>query len=65
MEAGLEPVGGETLWQQRVLAAAWKNELKETEDTVTQSVDLPDKLQGGGLRSRDCIAFLADTEPTW
>src|SRR5262249_48427503 len=44
------------------LASAWDGQLKAEEDPATQSVSLPEKLQTEGLRARDCIAFLADTE---
>ncbi|MGA2867198.1 MAG: hypothetical protein ABSF95_22195 [Verrucomicrobiota bacterium] len=44
------------------LAAAWGQELKADEDPAGQSVALPERLQSEGLRARDCIAFLADTE---
>jgi hypothetical protein len=44
------------------LAAAWGRDLKPDEDPADLSVALPDKLQAAGLRSRDCIALLADTE---
>jgi len=44
------------------LAAAWGKDLKESEDPASQTVALPEKLQADGLRARDCIAFLGDTE---
>jgi hypothetical protein len=44
------------------LASAWGQDLKPDEDPANHSVALPDQLQSAGLRSRDCIAFLADTE---
>ncbi|MGA2659358.1 MAG: hypothetical protein ABSH34_17780 [Verrucomicrobiota bacterium] len=44
------------------LAAAWGQDLKPDEDPANLSVALPDKLQSAGLRSRDCIALLANTE---
>src|SRR4029079_717327 len=44
------------------LAAAWGKYLKESEDPASQTVALPEKLQADGLRARDCIAFLGDTE---
>jgi hypothetical protein len=44
------------------LATAWGAELKESEDPSAGSVGFPDRLQGGGLRSRDCILFLGHTE---
>jgi hypothetical protein len=47
------------------LAAAWGAELKDEEDPQSaggKSVALPEKLQASGPRSRDCIAFLADTD---
>lgn len=44
------------------LATAWAKELKETEDPASQTVALPERLQADGWRSRDCIAFLSDTE---
>jgi hypothetical protein len=44
------------------LAAAWGQELKDGEDPANQTVALPERLQADGLRPRDCIAFLADTE---
>jgi hypothetical protein len=48
--------------QRQDLATAWGQELKENEDPANQTVGWPEKLQGEGLRSRDCIAFLSDTE---
>jgi hypothetical protein len=44
------------------LAATWGSGLKDDEDPNAGSVALPEKLQADGLRPRDCIAFLADTE---
>lgn len=44
------------------LAAAWEQELKEHEDPAAQTVGWPEQLYAGGLRTRDCITFLADTE---
>jgi hypothetical protein len=44
------------------LAAAWDAGLKAEEDPANGSVDLPERLQAEGLRARDCIAFLADTD---
>jgi hypothetical protein len=44
------------------LAKTWGAELRDDEDPARQSVALPEKLQASGFRSRDCIAFLADTE---
>jgi hypothetical protein len=44
------------------LAAAWGRELNESEDPAAQTVALPERLQAEGLRLRDCIAFLAETE---
>jgi hypothetical protein len=44
------------------LAAAWGAELKPNEDPAANNVALPEHLQGRGLRSRDCIVFLADTD---
>jgi hypothetical protein len=47
------------------LAAAWGAELKDEEDAQSAgggSVALPEKLQASGPRSRDCMAFLADTD---
>lgn len=44
------------------LAASWGTDLKAEEDPVQQSVGWPEKLQMDGLRARDCIAFLSDTE---
>jgi len=44
------------------LLGVWGADLKSSEDPASGSVDLPEKLQLEGLRSRDCIAFLADTE---
>ncbi|MBN2505176.1 MAG: hypothetical protein JXQ71_00635 [Verrucomicrobia bacterium] len=46
----------------QALAAAWATELKAEEDPLRQSVGLPERLQAEGLRARDAIAFLADTE---
>jgi len=46
----------------QALAAAWGRELKEDEDAANQTVALPEELQADGLRPRDGIAFLADTE---
>lgn len=44
------------------LATAWGTDLKASEDPTDQSVGFPDRLQASGLRARDCIAFLGDTE---
>jgi hypothetical protein len=44
------------------LAGAWSGEIKPDEDASVQTVALPEKLSGKGLRTRDCIAFLADTD---
>jgi len=44
------------------LAATWGAELKEAEDPAAENIALPESLQGKSLRSRDCIAFLADTD---
>jgi hypothetical protein len=44
------------------LAKTWGADLKEDENPATKSVGLPEKLNAEGLRARDCIAFLADTE---
>ncbi len=44
------------------LAGVWGTSLAETEDPADQSVAFPERLQAEGLRARDCIAFLADTE---
>ncbi len=44
------------------LTKAWGSDLKETEDPSAQSVGFPERLQADGLRARDCIAFLADTD---
>lgn len=44
------------------LAKAWGADLKETENPIQSSVNLPEKLWADGLRTRDCIVFLADTE---
>jgi hypothetical protein len=44
------------------LADAWHGELKLNEDLSNQRVELPEKLQIDGVRARDCIAFLGDTE---
>ncbi len=44
------------------LAATWGQELKEDEDPANQTVALPERLQADGLRARDAIAFLADTD---
>ncbi len=46
----------------QALAAAWGQDLKSGEDPAARTVALPDNLQSVGLRSRDCIAFLAGTE---
>ena len=46
----------------QALADAWTKELKDDEDPAGQTVALPEKLQVDGLRARDCIAFLADTD---
>lgn len=45
-----------------MLASAWGAELKDTEDPGSQTVALPENLHGNNLRTRDCIAFLADTD---
>jgi hypothetical protein len=44
------------------LAAAWGQELKDSEDPAAGSVEFPARLQADGLRARDCTAFLAATE---
>jgi len=44
------------------LAAAWGTGLEPAEDPASQTVALPTRLQAEGLRARDAIAFLADTE---
>ncbi len=44
------------------LATVWGTEIKEAEDPADQSVAFPERLQADGLRARDCIAFLGDTE---
>jgi hypothetical protein len=44
------------------LAAAWHTELKDNEDPAARSVELPEKIYSDGLRTRDFIAFLADTD---
>jgi hypothetical protein len=44
------------------LAAKWGDGLKADEDPSKGTVALPERLQEDGLRARDCIAFLADTE---
>jgi len=49
-------------YDRQSLAAAWGKDLKESEDPASQTVALPEKLQADGLRARDCIAFLGDTE---
>lgn len=46
----------------QALDAAWGPELKENENPDRQTVALPEQLQADGLRARDCIVFLADTE---
>ena len=45
-----------------LLATSWGKDLKENENPASQTVALPEKLQADGLRARDCIAFLGDTE---
>jgi hypothetical protein len=44
------------------LARAWGSDLKLEEDSANDSVEFPDRLQIDGLRARDCIAFLGQTE---
>jgi hypothetical protein len=44
------------------LAQAWNNDLAESEDQDNSSVKLPENLNGPGLRARDAIRFLSDTE---
>jgi len=44
------------------LARVWGTELKDSEDAAQGSVALPENIHGQGLRTRDCIAFLGDTE---
>jgi len=44
------------------LAEAWGSDLRASEDPAKESVALPERLQAEGLRARDCIAFLADTD---
>ncbi|HOW66780.1 MAG TPA: beta-galactosidase [Candidatus Paceibacterota bacterium] len=44
------------------LASAWGTDLKADEDPAKQTVGLPERLQAEGLRARDCVAFLSDTE---
>jgi hypothetical protein len=46
----------------QALASGWAGDLKESEDPASGTVVLPEKLRGDGVRSRDCIVFLADTE---
>lgn len=46
----------------QALADAWGRELKENENPAESSVALPENLRDTGLRARDCIAFLSDTE---
>ncbi len=53
---------GQRYQNRQKLAAAWGPELKETENPADRTVALPEKLYGEGLRARDCIAFLSDTE---
>jgi hypothetical protein len=45
-----------------LLAQAWGAGLRQSEDPALQTVAWPERLQAEGLRARDCIAFLADTE---
>jgi len=44
------------------LVEVWGDNLKGQEDPAAGTVSLPEDLRRNGLRSRDCIAFLADTE---
>jgi hypothetical protein len=44
------------------LAGAWGQELKTDENAGDATVQLPEGLSGSNLRTRDCIAFLSDTE---
>jgi len=44
------------------LASAWGIELKDKEDPAANNVELPDIIYGKGLRVRDCVAFLGDTD---
>lgn len=44
------------------LATAWGADLKDSEDPAAGTVTFPERLQAEGLRARDCIAFLSDTE---
>jgi hypothetical protein len=44
------------------LAAAWGDELKETEDPSRGTVGFPDRLNAPGIRARDCMVFLADAD---
>lgn len=44
------------------LANAWGQELKTDENPADATVLLPEGLSGSSLRTRDCIAFLSDTE---
>ncbi len=53
---------GKRYGTRQALAAAWGDNLKEDENPAAQTVALPERLQAEGLRSRDCIAFLAATE---
>ncbi|MHB1308602.1 MAG: hypothetical protein ACYC23_16095, partial [Limisphaerales bacterium] len=44
------------------LAAGWGRDLRDEEDPAKATVGFPENLWGGGLRTRDCVAFLSDTE---
>ncbi|HEY3320522.1 MAG TPA: hypothetical protein VGP72_08655 [Planctomycetota bacterium] len=44
------------------LAAAWKNELKDSEDQTKGTVELPTNIYAGGARVGDCHSFFAATD---
>jgi hypothetical protein len=48
--------------QRQALAAAWGNELRPEENPSDSTVALPPSLSGSGIRVRDTIAFLSETE---
>ena len=62
MAPGLEPLAGPTLFEPATPGRRLGAEHKDQEDPAADNVALPEQLQGKGLRSRDCIAFLADTD---
>jgi hypothetical protein len=53
---------GQRYMSREALKGAWGQELKESEDLAAGTIELPERLQADGLRVRDCVAFLSETE---